>query len=228
MSWIFRYRCRVFLRSSLCAIPIACMAAALLAAPLLREIDLRTHWTLLGFGPDGSKMVVGALASSLLTFIVFFFSIILLAVQIASGQLSPRIIARVLESLSQAVTRRLGLFVHLHVSRLRTHRKPVSLSSRPRRHPFESVQRRPVSLPDPENRPVSPSSCNPYPGGCRYTCRDQRPVSQAVLAGRSRGLGFASHLRVGHEDRHTPRAVRHGSRIRCRGPRWRLRSRLVV
>jgi len=74
------------------------MAAALLAAPLIRLIDDRTHWTLMGFGPEGSRAVVGALAASLLTFIVFAFSIILLAVQVAGGQLSPRIIARIFET----------------------------------------------------------------------------------------------------------------------------------
>src|SRR5271169_3835150 len=98
MSWILRERCRMFLRSSLCAIPIACMAAALLASPLIRWIDQRTHWTLMGFGPEGSRVLAGALASSLLTLIVFALSIILLAVQIASSQYSPRIIARILES----------------------------------------------------------------------------------------------------------------------------------
>jgi uncharacterized membrane protein len=109
MSWIFRYRCRIFLRSSLCVIPIACMAAALLAAPLLRLVDECTQWTLMGFGPEGSRVVIGALASSLLTFIVFAFSIILLAVQVAGGQLSPRIIARIFETRLTKLT--LGAFV---------------------------------------------------------------------------------------------------------------------
>jgi len=98
VSWMLRYRCRIFLRSSLSAAPIACMALALLAAPLIRMVDERTRWTLMDFGLEGSRVVVGALAASLLTFIVFAFSIILLAVQIAGGQLTPRIIARVFES----------------------------------------------------------------------------------------------------------------------------------
>jgi uncharacterized membrane protein len=98
MSWILRYKWKYFLRSSLCVSPVASMAAALLAAPLIRMVDEDTRWTLMGFGIEGSRIVVGALASSLLTFIVFAFSIILLAVQIAGGQLSPRIIARVFES----------------------------------------------------------------------------------------------------------------------------------
>ena len=109
MNWLLRYRCRTFLRSSMCAIPIACMAAALIAAPLIRSIDQRTQWTLLHFGIEGSRLVVAALASSLLTFIVFAFSMVLLAVQIAGGQYSPRIIARILESYTVKLT--LGAFV---------------------------------------------------------------------------------------------------------------------
>jgi uncharacterized membrane protein len=53
--------------------------------------------------------VVGALAASLLTFIVFAFSIILLAVQVAGGQLSPRIIARIFET--RLIKSALGSFV---------------------------------------------------------------------------------------------------------------------
>ena len=109
MSWLFRYRCRTLLRSSLCLTPIVCMLAALIVAPLIRFIDGRTRWALLGFGLDGSKAVAGALTSSLMTFIVFALSIILLAVQIASGQYSPRIIARVLEN--RVVKLTLGAFV---------------------------------------------------------------------------------------------------------------------
>jgi len=109
MRWVCRFRCSAFLRASLCIVPIACMAAALLAAPGLRWLDDQTRWTLLGFGAEGARAAVGALASSLLTFIVFAFSIILLAVQMASGQLSPRIIRWIFESRSAKAT--LGVFV---------------------------------------------------------------------------------------------------------------------
>ena len=44
---------------------------------------------------DSARAVLGALASSMLTFIVFVFSILLVAVQLASAQLSPRIITSV-------------------------------------------------------------------------------------------------------------------------------------
>jgi uncharacterized membrane protein len=71
------------------------VAAALVAAPLIRLVDDRTRWTLMGFGIDGAKALTSALSSSLLTLVVFSFSVILLAVQVAGGQLSPRVIARI-------------------------------------------------------------------------------------------------------------------------------------
>jgi uncharacterized membrane protein len=109
MSWLFRYRCRTAIRSSLCMTPIACMVAALVLAPVIRTIDDRTRWVLMDFGPEGSKAVIAAIAASLLTFIVFSFSIILLVVQMSSAQLSPRIIERILES--RLAKRALGVFV---------------------------------------------------------------------------------------------------------------------
>ena len=56
-------------------------------------LDAQTRWAWLSFSPDGARAVVGAITSSMLTFVVFTFSILLLAVQIAGSQLSPRIIS---------------------------------------------------------------------------------------------------------------------------------------
>ena len=42
---------------------------------------------------EGNRAVFSAMGSSMLTFIVFVFSMLLVAVQLASAQLSPRIIA---------------------------------------------------------------------------------------------------------------------------------------
>jgi uncharacterized membrane protein len=97
MSWRRWQQIRHYYRQSLWIIPVACMAAGLAAAPAIRWIDAQTQWTLLNLGPDGARNILGALAGSLLTFIVFAFSTLTVAVQIASGQLSPRIIARVFE-----------------------------------------------------------------------------------------------------------------------------------
>jgi uncharacterized membrane protein len=89
------------------------MAAALVAAPVIRWVDDRTRWELLGFGPGGATALLGAISASLLTFVVFSFSILLLAVQVAGGQLTPRIIGRVFESRLTKAT--LGAFVFSYV-----------------------------------------------------------------------------------------------------------------
>ena len=78
--------------SSLWAAPLLCVAAAVVIHRLFWWFDGRTRWAWLGFSPEGARAVVGAITSSLLTFMVFTFSILLLVVQIAGSQLSPRII----------------------------------------------------------------------------------------------------------------------------------------
>jgi uncharacterized membrane protein len=95
--------------SSLWRISIVCMMAALVVGPVVRWIDDRTRWTVLGFGVEGARAVVGALSGSLLTFIVFVFSILLLVVQLAGAQLSPRVISPIFESRLTKLT--LGAFV---------------------------------------------------------------------------------------------------------------------
>jgi uncharacterized membrane protein len=86
------------LRTSLWLVPVACMVAAMIAVPLMRWIDGQTHWSVLGFGLEGAKGVVGGLASSLLTFIVFAFSILLLAAQMSAQTMTPRMLSRLFEA----------------------------------------------------------------------------------------------------------------------------------
>ena len=83
MTWQSRARRRRILNESLWLVPAASMLAALLLAPLVRWVDEQTRWTLLGFGPDSARAVVGALSASLLTFIVFALSTLLLLAQMA-------------------------------------------------------------------------------------------------------------------------------------------------
>ena len=72
------------------------LLAALVAAPAVRWLDRETGWVLFGFSPDGARAVLGVLAGSMLTFIVFVLSATLIVVQLASGQSTPRVIALVL------------------------------------------------------------------------------------------------------------------------------------
>ena len=84
MVWFLRQRLQLFLRSSLWFYPILSIGAALLAGPAMRRVDQWTGWTL-DISLDGVQAVAGTLTSALLTFIVFVFSVLLVAVQIASA-----------------------------------------------------------------------------------------------------------------------------------------------
>jgi uncharacterized membrane protein len=96
LTWLQRYRLRAFLSSSLWVVPVFGLAIALVVAPGLRRLEAATSWTLFGFGPDGARAVVALLIGSVFTFVVFVFSILLVAVQIASANLTPRVIATIL------------------------------------------------------------------------------------------------------------------------------------
>lgn len=108
MTWEQRYRLRLTARASLVLWAGLSLLAALAAAPVIRWLDREIGWVLFGFGPEGARAVLGVLAGSMLTFIVFVLSATLIVVQIASGQSSPRLIATVMEAPVLKVT--LGLF----------------------------------------------------------------------------------------------------------------------
>jgi len=109
MSWIFRKRLRNFFRSSLWIVPAFSALVAFLSVPLLRILDRRLGFRLLHFSPEGARALANIVAAAMLSFVVFFFSVLLLTVQIASSTLSPRIIARPFRS--RTLKRSVGLFV---------------------------------------------------------------------------------------------------------------------
>jgi uncharacterized membrane protein len=109
LTWRRRHDLKVALHSSLWPVPVAAMLAAVAVAPALLRLDEATRWTLLGFGADGARGLVAALVASMLTFIVFVFSILLVVLQVASGTLTPRIIATVFRY--PPMRRCVGLFV---------------------------------------------------------------------------------------------------------------------
>jgi uncharacterized membrane protein len=93
MTWERRYRLKHTARTSLVLWAVLALMAALLCAPAVRWLDRETGCAVFGFSPDGARAVLGALAGSMLTFIVFVLSATLIVVQLASGQLTPRVIA---------------------------------------------------------------------------------------------------------------------------------------
>ena len=96
MTWEQRYRFWQTARTSLVLWGGCALAAGLLAARAVLWLDRETDWHLYRFSPDGARAVLGTLVSSMLTFLVFVLSTTLIVVQLASGQLTPRVIALVL------------------------------------------------------------------------------------------------------------------------------------
>ena len=122
MTWIQGYRIRHYLSESIWIPPVLGIVAALLIARLMYTLDRALAWQL-DFEPDAARTVLITLASSMFTFVVFLSSALLIALQLASAQLTPRIIAIVFRdpitkiamtlfvftfSLSVAVTLRIG------------------------------------------------------------------------------------------------------------------------
>lgn len=92
MTWLQRYRVRHYLQNSIWILPVFAMAAAMMFVRLLHLVDDAMGWEL-SISPDAMRTVLGTLAGAMFTFIVFIGSSLLLVVQLASAQLSPRIIA---------------------------------------------------------------------------------------------------------------------------------------
>src|SRR5437867_1904304 len=113
LTWLQRHRLRRLLGASLWITPAACMVGAIAIAPLIRRLDEATRWSLFGFGPAGARALTAAFVSTTFTCIVFVFTILLVAVQIASAQLTPRIIARAFAN--NATRAAVGLFAFTFV-----------------------------------------------------------------------------------------------------------------
>jgi uncharacterized membrane protein len=95
MTWLQRYQLKRTFRWSLWLLPVLAVGLVCVVAPLLRWLDHATGWSWFNFTPDGARSILGAFTSSMLTFVVFVVSSLLIVVQLASAQLTPRIIALV-------------------------------------------------------------------------------------------------------------------------------------
>src|SRR5262245_8885855 len=92
MTWLLRHRIRHYVRDSIWIFPVLAMVLALAVVRLFHRLEESMGWEL-AIHPDAARAVLGMLAASMFTFIVFVSSALLIAVQLASAQLSPRIIA---------------------------------------------------------------------------------------------------------------------------------------
>lgn len=94
MTWLQRYRVRHYVQNSIWIAPVLGMVAALVAARLLDWIETEAGWDS-KLDPSTATAVLGTLAASMFTLVVFVCSALLVAVQLASSLLTPRIIGLV-------------------------------------------------------------------------------------------------------------------------------------
>lgn len=91
MTWLQRVRVQHYIRNSIWLLPALGMGVGIF---IVRGL----HWFEMEMGlksslnPDSARAVLGALASSIFTLVVFVSSALLVVLQLASSQLSPRII----------------------------------------------------------------------------------------------------------------------------------------
>src|SRR5580693_9186286 len=96
MTWNRRYQVKSYLRSALWIIPFFAVPLEQVAWVLARTLDTRFAWKGLALGVTGAQAMFNAVITLSLSFIVFTFGSLLVAIQVAGGQYTPRVIATTL------------------------------------------------------------------------------------------------------------------------------------
>ena len=110
LAWGRLYRATSYLKSALWTVPLIAIVLELLFAPVLRELDAWLRWRFAGLDAPGAQALYQTVITLTLSFIVFTFGSLLVAIQVAGGQLTPRIIATTLLR-DNVVRYSVGLFV---------------------------------------------------------------------------------------------------------------------
>jgi uncharacterized membrane protein len=96
MAWNRAYRMVSYLRSTLWVVPLVAMLLVLVVTRLLHWVGRYVTWNLTGLDVAGATILFQTLITLTLSFVIFTFGFLLVAIQIAGGQLTPRIIATTL------------------------------------------------------------------------------------------------------------------------------------
>ena len=112
MQWNRRYSIRSYLRSSLWIVPFIAFLTYLVMIRVIDVLDERVGWSVpfLAYGTAGLTAGLQTLITLTMSFLVFTFGSLLVAIQVASGQLTPRIIATTLLR-DNAIRASVGLFI---------------------------------------------------------------------------------------------------------------------
>ena len=96
LLWNHAYRSWSYLSSALWVVPLVAILLVFVTAPLLRVLDSWLDWRIAVMHVSGAQALYQTVITLTLSFIVFTFGSLLVAIQIAGGQLTPRIIATTL------------------------------------------------------------------------------------------------------------------------------------
>src|SRR5436190_12376746 len=108
MNWLTRYQIRLYFRNSLWVLPALAIAFALVFVRVLDRIEDALGLRM-DLSPETARTLMSTVASSTLTLLVLIGSAVLVAIQLASAQLTPRIIALVYRNVGRKLV--LALFV---------------------------------------------------------------------------------------------------------------------
>jgi uncharacterized membrane protein len=110
VAWSVLYRTASYLRSALWVVPLMAIGLVFAVVPVLRMLDRFLGWRVSGLEVSGAVALCQTVITLTLSFLVFTFGSLLVAIQIAGGQLTPRIIATTLLR-DNVVRYSVGLFV---------------------------------------------------------------------------------------------------------------------
>lgn len=110
ITWSHRRAIISYIRSSLWLVPLGAGFLEQVIGRIVLALDARFVWQGLGWGMSGAKVIYDTVITLTLSFIVFTFGSLLVAIQVASGQYTPRIIATTLLS-DNVIRNTVGLFV---------------------------------------------------------------------------------------------------------------------
>jgi uncharacterized membrane protein len=110
LLWSRFFRATSYLRSALWIIPFIAIVLVLAITPPLRVLDELLGWRISGLGAAGAQSLYETTITLTLSFLVFTFGSLLVAIQVAGGQLTPRVIATILLR-DNVVRYSVGIFV---------------------------------------------------------------------------------------------------------------------
>ena len=132
--WHLFQRCRRFTSHALWVVPFSAIIIELIVYRLLHALDDMLGWQLQRFSAAGAQALLETIITMTLSFVVFTFGSLLVAIQVAGGQLTPRVIATTLLR-DNVVRYTVGLFVFTRLCSATVAARQYSVPGR-RRWPY--------------------------------------------------------------------------------------------